>query len=103
MANQKLPHKDQVEKLIANRRKHAAGLQSETLSKRILSGDKIALSEAITLIESTNPKLNEIGQQILKNCLPQSGNSIRIGITGVPGVGKSTFIESAVKYPMEVF
>ncbi len=94
MANQKLPHKDQVEKLIANRRKHAAGLQSETLSKRILSGDKIALSEAITLIESTNPKLNEIGQQILKNCLPQSGNSIRIGITGVPGVGKSTFIES---------
>ena len=60
----------------------------------ILSGDISLLSAAITLIESANPKHRELAEQIIEECLPHSGKSIRIGITGVPGVGKSTFIES---------
>ncbi len=60
----------------------------------ILKGDRTLLSQAITLVESSLPSHAEIAQQILERCLPFSGNSIRIGITGVPGVGKSTFIET---------
>jgi LAO/AO transport system kinase len=60
----------------------------------ILSGDISLLSAAITLVESTKPKHRELAEQIIEKCLPVSGKSIRIGITGVPGVGKSTFIES---------
>ena len=60
----------------------------------ILKGDRVILSRAITLIESANPNHFEMAQAIIERCLPHSGNSLRIGITGVPGVGKSTFIES---------
>jgi len=60
----------------------------------ILHGDRTLLSQAITLIESSLPKHQELAEQIIEKCLPHSGNSIRIGITGVPGVGKSTFIEA---------
>lgn len=70
----------------------------DLLAKKILSGDKIALSRAITLIESTNPKQFELGQQLIKRCLPFTEKSVRIGVTGVPGVGKSTFIESLGQY-----
>lgn len=52
------------------------------------------LSKAITLIESTNSTHQKIAEELIEKCLPYSGNSIRIGITGVPGVGKSTFIEA---------
>lgn len=65
----------------------------DTFSK-IISGDMPILSKAITLIESNHPKHFEIAHKIVKNCLPYTGKSIRIGITGVPGVGKSTFIEA---------
>jgi len=60
----------------------------------ILAGDITLLSSAITLIESSNSKHRELAEQIIEKCLPHSGKSIRIGVTGVPGVGKSTFIES---------
>jgi len=60
----------------------------------ILRGDITLLSKAVTLVESANPKHQELAQEIITQCLPHSGNSIRIGITGVPGVGKSTFIEA---------
>ncbi|MCH2449874.1 MAG: methylmalonyl Co-A mutase-associated GTPase MeaB [Gracilimonas sp.] len=60
----------------------------------ITSGDRILLSRAITLIESTKQKHQDLAQEIIEGCLPYAGNSIRIGITGVPGVGKSTFIEA---------
>ena len=60
-------------------------------------GNRTVLSQAITLIESTNEKHQEIAQQIIEKCLPFSGNSIRIGITGVPGGGKSTFINALGK------
>jgi LAO/AO transport system kinase len=60
----------------------------------ILKGDMSVLSMAITLIESSLPAHKELAEEIIEGCLPHSGNSIRIGITGVPGVGKSTFIEA---------
>ena len=62
--------------------------------KGILNGDRTILSRAITMIESENPTHIAMAQDIIERCLPHSGNSLRIGITGVPGVGKSTFIES---------
>lgn len=60
----------------------------------ILSGNRVILSRAITMIESANPNHFEMAQSIIEKCLPYSGNALRIGITGVPGVGKSTFIET---------
>ena len=60
----------------------------------ILQGNRMLLSRAITLIESSLTKHHIIAQQILDKCLPYTGKSIRIGITGIPGVGKSTFIEA---------
>lgn len=74
--------------------KRNTALDSENLKKAILEGDVTALSRAITLIESTNPKHKEQADTIIKACLPLANKSIRIGITGVPGVGKSTFIEA---------
>ena len=59
----------------------------------IKKGDRSTLSRAITLIESTKNEYRELGQAILEKCYGLAGHSIRIGITGVPGVGKSTFIE----------
>ncbi len=64
----------------------------------ILKGDITYLSRAITLVESTNLKHQEKANDILERCLPYAHNSVRIGITGVPGVGKSTFIEAFGKY-----
>ena len=64
------------------------------LSQKILKGNITALGKGITLIESTLKEDQEKAQNLLSECLPKSGNSIRIGITGVPGVGKSTFIET---------
>lgn len=63
----------------------------------IINGNRTILSKAITLIESVLPDHQNTAQEIIEKCLPFSGNSIRIGITGVPGVGKSTFIESLGK------
>ena len=63
------------------------------LFKEILNGNKVALSKGITLLESSLDSDYKIAQDLLQKCLAHSGNSIRIGITGVPGVGKSSFIE----------
>ncbi len=60
----------------------------------ILNKNITILSQAITLIESKLPEQQKKAEQIIEACLPHSGNSIRIGITGVPGVGKSSFIET---------
>ncbi|WP_438965752.1 methylmalonyl Co-A mutase-associated GTPase MeaB [Flavobacterium sp.] len=71
---------------------------SKELIAAILKGDKIALSRAITLIESTNPEHLESANEVINGCLPFANKSVRIGITGVPGVGKSTFIEAFGKH-----
>lgn len=73
-------------------------LHTKTLVSQIRAGNIAALSRAITLIESKNEKHLAQANQIIKSCLPYANNSIRIGITGVPGVGKSTFIESFGKH-----
>nr|WP_222611354.1 methylmalonyl Co-A mutase-associated GTPase MeaB [Winogradskyella echinorum] len=64
----------------------------------IISGHITALSRAITLVESTNASHTKKANEIITKCLPYANNSIRIGITGVPGVGKSTFIEAFGSY-----
>jgi LAO/AO transport system kinase len=64
------------------------------LVEGILSGNITDLSRAITLVESTNVNHLEKAKEIINGCLPYANKSIRIGITGVPGVGKSTFIEA---------
>ncbi len=64
-----------------------------SLYKGIRNGDNFALSAAITLIESKKKEDQNIAKKLILKCLPHSGNSIRIAVTGVPGVGKSCFIE----------
>ena len=59
----------------------------------IIKGDVTILSQAVTLIESVNPDHQAKAQEVINKCLPYSGNSIRIGISGVPGAGKSTSID----------
>lgn len=66
----------------------------EDLVDKLLNGDAAALAKAITLVESTHHTHLEKADFIIEKCLSQSSKSIRIGITGVPGVGKSTFIEA---------
>jgi LAO/AO transport system kinase len=66
---------------------------SDPLLKPLLAGDRRALAQAITLIESTRGDHRERADALLAELLPHTGKSVRLGITGVPGVGKSTFIE----------
>lgn len=73
-------------------------LTTENYIEGILSGNRTILSKAITLVESSLYQHQLQAQEIIQRCLPYSGNSVRIGITGVPGVGKSTFIEALGKY-----
>ena len=60
----------------------------------ILKGDISMLSQAVTLVESVLPEHQAIAQEVIEKCLPFSGNSVRIGISGVPGAGKSTSIDA---------
>lgn len=76
------------------KRKEIKHIDSNTLFEKIKSGDINSLAKAITLIESTREEDQKIAQDLIQKSLAFTGNSIRIGITGVPGVGKSTFIET---------
>lgn len=64
----------------------------------ILKGNISMLSQAVTLVESSLPEHQLIAQEVIEKCLPHAGKSIRLGITGVPGAGKSTFIEALGMY-----
>lgn len=64
----------------------------------ILSGNITVLSQAVTLVESSKPEHQEVAQAIIEKCLPYAGKSLRVGITGVPGAGKSTSIDSFGMY-----
>ncbi len=59
----------------------------------ILKGNVTILGQAVTLVESTNPEHQQVAQEVIEKCLPHSGNSVRVGISGVPGAGKSTSID----------
>ena len=82
----------------AFRLRHKRHLQVDDYVQGILSGDRVMLSKAITLIESALPSHYKLAQRVIEKCVPQSGNALRVGITGVPGVGKSTFIEALGKH-----
>ncbi|WP_078353368.1 methylmalonyl Co-A mutase-associated GTPase MeaB [Mycobacteroides chelonae] len=71
------------------------------LSNAIRSGDRSALAKAITLVESTRPDHRAQAQQLLLDISPDAGEALRVGITGVPGVGKSTTIEALGMYLIE--
>jgi LAO/AO transport system kinase len=73
-------------------------LDLKKFEEGILSGDRIILGQAITLIESTLEDDQHVASRLLERILSRTGNAIRIGITGVPGVGKSSFIEVFGKY-----
>lgn len=66
----------------------------DEFAEGILAGDITMLSQAVTLVESSRAEHQEKAQAIIERCLPHSGNSLRVGITGVPGAGKSTSIDS---------
>ena len=63
------------------------------LTKGILANDIAMLSKAITMVESTNPDHQKIANSLIEHCLKKETNTVRVGVSGVPGVGKSTFIE----------
>lgn len=69
-------------------------LTTDDYVEGILRGDRTILSQAITLLESSLPEHYDIAQEVVERCLPASSRSVRIGITGVPGAGKSTFIDT---------
>jgi LAO/AO transport system kinase len=71
------------------------------LAAAVRSGDRAALPKAITLVESTRADHREQAQQLLLDLMPDSGNAMHVGITGVPGVGKSTAIEALGMYLIE--
>ena len=69
-------------------------MMDRALAERLLDGDRRALAKAITLVESTRADHGEQAAMLLEQIMPHTGNSIRLGVSGAPGVGKSTFIES---------
>lgn len=69
-----------------------------SLADQVRAGDRRALAQAITLFESTRDDHRREAESLLEALLPHTGNSIRLGISGVPGVGKSTFIEAFGQY-----
>lgn len=87
--------KSSVEQIVLKRKIQPS---PEELISRIIKQDRIALSRAITLVESNNPEHLTKANEVINGCLPYANKSVRIGITGVPGVGKSTFIEAFGTY-----
>ena len=71
------------------------------LAQQVLAGDRIALARALPLVESSRPAHQEAAASVLDVLLPHTGGSMRVGVTGVPGVGKSTLIEALVEEDFE--
>ena len=82
---------DSIQKIKASRKRQ---FSDEELKEMLVSGNKTALGRGITLVESNQPTHQQRAEKLIESCLPYAHKSIRIGITGVPGVGKSTFIEA---------
>ncbi|MCC5834004.1 MAG: methylmalonyl Co-A mutase-associated GTPase MeaB [Opitutales bacterium] len=91
-----VPGGERAENLAAVPKRRKLG--KDDYIRGIRKGDRTTLARAITLVESNAAQHEEMAQAILKELLPSTGNSIRIGITGIPGVGKSTFIEALGEY-----
>jgi LAO/AO transport system kinase len=82
---------DSVRRFLQKKKRN---FSADELTDGILKGDITLLSRAVTVIESSKPEHHSLAREIIRQCLPYSGKSCRIGITGVPGAGKSTFIEA---------
>ena len=76
------------------KKKGSAEIDLDQLYQGIINGDRVLLSKAITLAESNLEQHQQAARTLVDRCLPHAGKSVRIGVTGVPGVGKSTFIEA---------
>lgn len=90
MTKSKKSASDNISKIQSDRKKI---LSVAELTEGILKGNTTTLARAITLVESKHPEHLQKSYEVIENCLPHASSSVRIGITGVPGVGKSTFIE----------
>lgn len=88
----------EVKKTVRFKKKTVSGPSLEELYQGVLQGDRTMLARAITLIESNAEHHFKMSQELLHKLLPYTGKALRIGITGVPGAGKSTFIESFGTY-----
>lgn len=84
----------QLNPRIEKQKKVTSQSSIDELFDGLLHGDRVKLGKAITLVESNLPAHQDDAARLVERCLSYSGNSIRIGVTGVPGVGKSTFIEA---------
>lgn len=93
VVNQGVENLPQVNPYATFRRRKSTRAAEEYV-EGILRGDITLLSQAVTLVESNLPSDQIIAQRVIELCLPHAGHSVRLGITGVPGAGKSTFIEA---------
>jgi LAO/AO transport system kinase len=84
----------QLENWINKRRQRRNSRSVDGLFAQLIAGDRVALSECITLVESSLERDKKQANELVQLCLPYEKKAVRIGITGVPGVGKSTFIEA---------
>jgi LAO/AO transport system kinase len=90
--NKGIPQPPTVNPYLKTRKKSRSYSSSE-YTEQILKGNITVLSQAVTLLESSKGEHQSVAREIIEKCLPHSGKSVRIGITGVPGAGKSTFID----------
>ncbi len=89
-----MPHPKPPARAVAPARARSRTLSVDDLVDGVLAQNRALLGRAITLVESVNPQHQALAQDLLLRLLPHSGKAHRVGITGVPGVGKSTFIEA---------
>jgi LAO/AO transport system kinase len=83
---------------VLSKRRRLSELSPEELATHVLAGDRAALARSITLIESTRDDHQVMAQEVLARVLPQTGRAVRVGLSGAPGVGKSTFTEAFGRY-----
>jgi LAO/AO transport system kinase len=96
-----MPNQSQLNDWFRKRKERIQSLNAESILPELISGNRTALSTAITLVESRLSSDRKEANELIQRCLPHQKKSWRIGITGVPGVGKSTFIESFGKIILE--
>lgn len=94
IVNEGVSQPPQINPAIRKFKKNKSRLSCDDYVRGILNANINLLGQAITLVESKLQEDNSLAQSIIEKCLPHAGKSVRIGITGVPGVGKSTFIEA---------
>ena len=96
-----MPNQSQLNDWFRKRKERIQSLNAESILPDLISGNRTALSAAITLVESQLGSDRKEASVLIQNCLPYQKKAWRIGITGVPGVGKSTFIESFGKIVLD--